>query len=155
MNRLLFTIFLFLPMAMNAQQKNNPVKFFSSPAVAPVKGYSQAVEIDLGSSKMILLSGQVPLDVDRKIVGIGDMGLQTAQVFENIKKIIEEAGGTMDDLIKTVIYTTDISQIPKFREARDKYINLKQPPISTLVEVKKLFREEVLIEIEATAVIKK
>lgn len=155
MNRLLFTLFLFFPITMNAQQKSNPVKFFSSPSVAPTTGYSQAVEIDLGNSKMILLSGQVPLDINRKIVGTGDLGLQSEQIFENIKKIIEAAGGTMNDLVKTVIYTTDISQISKFRVARDKYINLKQPPVSTLVEVNKLFREEVLIEIEATAIIKK
>jgi len=155
MNKLLFTFFLFFPIAMNAQQKSDPVKFFSSPSVAPATGYSQAVEIDLGNSKMILLSGQVPLDINRKIVGTGDLGLQSEQIFENIKKIIEAAGGTMNDLVKTVIYTTDISQISKFRVARDKYINLKQPPVSTLVEVNKLFREEVLIEIEATAIIKK
>ena len=155
MNRLLFTFFLLFPLAMNAQQKSDPVKFFNAPAVAPTAGYSQAVEIDLGLSKMILLSGQVPLDVNRKIVGIGDLGLQSEQVFENIKKIIEAAGGTMNDLVKTVIYTTDISQISKFRVARDKYVNLKQPPVSTLVEVNKLFHEEVLIEIEATAIIKK
>lgn len=155
MNNFLFTFFLFFPLAMNAQQKSDPVKFFSAPSVAPAAGYSQAVEIDLGPSKMILLSGQVPLDVNGKIVGIGDLGLQSEQVFENIKKIIEAAGGTMNDLVKTAIYTTDISQISKFRVARDKYVNLKQPPVSTLVEVNKLFREEVLIEIEATAIIKK
>lgn len=155
MNKLLFTFFLFFPMIMNAQQKNAPVKFFSSAAVAPTTGYAQAVEIDLGQSKMVLLAGQVPLDVNGKTVGIGDLGLQSEQVFENIKKIIEAAGGTMNDLVKTVIYIRDISQISKFRTARDKYINLKQPPVSTLVEVSKLFREEVLIEIEATAIIKK
>ncbi|WP_199756952.1 RidA family protein [Pedobacter sp. KBW06] len=155
MNKLLFTFLLFFPIAMNAQQKSNPVKFFNSPAVAPPKGYSQAVEIDLGNSRMILLSGQVPLDVKGNLVGNGDVSKQTEQIFENIKKIIAEAGGTMNDLVKIAIYMTDISQVQKFRDVRDQYINLKQPPTSTLVEVTKLFREDVHIEIEATAIIKK
>lgn len=49
---------------------------------------------------------------------------------------------------------TDISKAPDFRKVRDKYVNLQNPPVSSLVEVSRLFRDDVLIEVEATAVIK-
>jgi enamine deaminase RidA (YjgF/YER057c/UK114 family) len=81
--------------------------------------------------------------------------LQAEQIFKNIKSIVEEAGGKMDNLVKIGIYITDISRIQDFRNARDKFINVKQPPASTLVQVSKLFRDDVLVEVEATAVIPK
>ncbi len=64
-------------------------------------------------------------------------------------------GDTMDNLVKPGYFTTDVSKIGAIRSVRDKYINTKNPPASTLVQVSKLFRDDVLIEIEATAVIPK
>lgn len=61
-------------------------------------------------------------------------------------------GARMSDVIKLNYYVTDISQIQTVRNVRDKYINTSNPPTSTLVEVNKLFRDDVMIEIEATIV---
>jgi 2-iminobutanoate/2-iminopropanoate deaminase len=71
----------------------------------------------------------------------------------NIKSIVEEAGGTMSDIVKIGIYMTDLTHIQTFRDIRNKFINLQKPPTSTLVQVSKLFRDDLLIEIEATAII--
>jgi 2-iminobutanoate/2-iminopropanoate deaminase len=131
------------------------VNFKNPSSVAAPKGYSHAAVIDLGSCQMIVLSGQVPLDNSGDLVGQSNFEKQSEQVLLNIKNVLSELGGTMDDIIRLGIYTTDISQMQAFREVRDKYINLKSPPTSTLVQVSKLFRGDVLIEVEATAIIPK
>ncbi|QNK63653.1 RidA family protein [Pedobacter sp. PAMC26386] len=155
MNKLICLIFLGVSSSSVAQEVSKPVKFFNPATVSTAKGYNQAVEIDLGSSKMIMLSGQVPLNEEGELVGNNDLSKQTEQVFVNIKHILEEAGGSMNDLVKLNYYLTNVSEIKLLREVRDKFINIKTPPTSTLVEVNKLFRADILIEIEATAVIPK
>jgi 2-iminobutanoate/2-iminopropanoate deaminase len=61
----------------------------------------------------------------------------------------------MDNLVRIGIYLTDMSKTPLLRTARDKFINIQHPPTSVLVQVNKLFRDDVLLEVEATAVIPK
>lgn len=136
-----------------SQKTMNPVEYKSSPKVFNIKGLSQSVSIDCGNSKMILLSGQVPLNSEGNLVG-NTIEEQAHQVFKNIENILKEYGGTGKDIIKLGIFTTDIKKTPDFRKVRDLYINLQNPPVSTLVEVNRLFRDDVLIEVEATAVIK-
>lgn len=123
--------------------------------VAKPKGYSHAAEIDLGKSKMLIISGQVALDAEGKVVGLNNFDQQADQVFKNIKAIVESSGGTMNDVVKLTFYLRDVSNIVKVREVRDRYVNTASPPASTLVEVSDLFRDEFLLEIEATAVISK
>lgn len=123
--------------------------------VAKPKGYSHAAEIDLGKSKMLIISGQVAMDAEGKIVGLNNFEQQADQVFKNIKTIVESSGGTMNDVVKFTFYLRDVSNIVKVREVRDRYVNTATPPASTLVEVSELFRDEFLLEIEATAVIPK
>ena len=142
-------LFSFSQSTMNSIEYKNTEKVFS------IKGLSQSVSVDCGSSKMILLSGQVPLNTEGNLVGIGSLEKQTQQIFKNIEIILNEYGGTGKDIIKLGIFITDISKTPDFRKVRDQYINLENPPISSLIEVSKLFRDDVLIEVEATAVIKK
>ncbi|NIF04123.1 RidA family protein [Chryseobacterium sp. Tr-659] len=136
-----------------SQKTMNPIEYKSSPKVFNIKGLSQSVSIDYGNSKMILLSGQVPLDSEGRLVG-NNVEEQAHQVFRNIESILKEYGGTGKDIIKLGIFITDISKTPDFRKVRDEYVNLQNPPVSSLVEVSKLFRDDVLIEVEATAVIK-
>jgi enamine deaminase RidA (YjgF/YER057c/UK114 family) len=75
-------------------------------------------------------------------------------VFENLKAAIEASGGTFDDVVKLNSYFLDLSHLPEFREVRDRYINVKNPPTSKAVQVPRLFRPEFLVEIEAVAVVK-
>jgi len=143
-------------MTMKQHKTDTSTVTFKNPSsVAMSKGYSHAAVIDLGSCQMIVLSGQVPLDNNGNLVGQGNFEKQSEQVLLNIKNILSELGGTMDDIIRLGIYTTDISQMQAFRDIRDKFINLKSPPTSTLVQVNKLFRGDVLIEVEATAIMPK
>lgn len=131
------------------------LKFVNPSSVATPKGYSQTAQIDLGNATMLLIAGQVPLDKQGNLIGKDDFEKQTAQVFSNIKSIIEEAGGNMNHLAKITIFIKDVSKIQVVRDVRDKFINTQSPPASTLVEVSNLYRSDVMIEIEATAVIPK
>ncbi|WP_228408981.1 RidA family protein [Chryseobacterium ureilyticum] len=130
----------------------NTIEYKSSSKVFSIPGLSQSVSIDCGNSKMILLSGQVPLNSEGILVG-NNVEEQTHQIFKNIENILKEYGGTGKDVVKLGIFITDISKTPDFRKVRDLYVNLQNPPVSSLVEVSKLFRNDVLIEVEATAVI--
>ncbi|MFC3755791.1 RidA family protein [Chryseobacterium tructae] len=136
-----------------SQKTMNPIEYKSSPKVFSIPGLSQSVSIDCGTSKMILLSGQVPLDSAGNLVG-NHVEEQTHQIFKNIENILKEYGGTGKDIVKLSIFITDISKTPDFRKVRDEYVNLQNPPVSSLIEVSRLFRSDVLIEVEATAVIK-
>jgi 2-iminobutanoate/2-iminopropanoate deaminase len=140
-------------MGMAAPGIAQTVKLSNPASVFTPKGYSHVAEIDLGNSTMLLLSGQVPLDKAGNLVGEGDLAKQADQTFLNIKNIIEEAGGSMNDIVKLGVYLVDMGQIQAYRNARDKYIKGGRLPASTAVQVVRLFREDVLIEVEATAIV--
>jgi reactive intermediate/imine deaminase len=116
-------------------------------------GYSQVAAVTGGT--LVFVAGQVAIDKSGNIVGQDDFLAQTQQVFENLKAAVEAAGGTFDDVIKLNSYFLDLSHLAQFREVRDKYVNVKNPPASTAVQVTKLFRPEFQVEIEAVAVVKK
>lgn len=116
-------------------------------------GYSQVATVTGGTA--VFVAGQVALDKSGNVVGKDDFRAQVQQVFENLKAAVEAAGGSFGDVIKLNSYFLDLSRLPEFREVRDKYINLNNPPASTTVEVPRLFRPEFLVEIEAVAVVKK
>jgi reactive intermediate/imine deaminase len=116
-------------------------------------GYSQVAAVTGG--KIVFISGQVALDKSGNVVGNDDFRAQVQQVFENLKAAVAAAGGDFSDVIKLNSYLLDFSHLQEFREVRDKYINLKNPPASTAVQVSRLFRPELLVEIEAVAVVKK
>ncbi len=155
MKKFLYLILFFASSACFAQDANKDVAFLNPVTVGKPFGYSHAAIVDLGKNNMVIMSGQVGLDKDGKLTGIGDLRSQTEQVFTNIKNIVEAAGGTMNDLVELNYYLMDASQVQVVRSIRDRFVNTKQPPASTLVQVSKLFRDDILIEIKATAIIKK
>ncbi|WP_337040415.1 RidA family protein [Emticicia sp. 17c] len=155
MKLLLSILSLFFALNGFSQQNSSALKFVNPSSVATPKGYSQSAQVDLGNSTLLLISGQVPLDKQGNLIGKDNFSQQTEQVFANIKSIIEEAGGTMNHLAKITIFIKDVSKIQLVRDIRDRFVNIQAPPASTLVEVSKLYRDDVMIEIEATAVIPK
>jgi len=73
--------------------------------------------------------------------------------LKTLRRRLEAVGATFKEVVKLNIYVVDISQLQAFREVRDKFVNTEMPPASALVEVRRLVRDEFLIEIEATAVL--
>lgn len=137
-------------------QNNNPsVSFVNSKTLATPAGYSQAAVTDLGNSTMIILSGQVPLDKQGALVDKDNFEKQPEQVFTNIKNAVTELGGSMDNIVKFGYFVSGINQMQKLRPVRNKYINTKNPAASTLIQVSKLYCDDVILEVEATAILPK
>ena len=110
-------------------------------------GWSQAIK----AGNTIYLAGMVGLDENRKVVE-GGFEAQAVKTFENLKLVLETAGASMEAVVKLNIYVTDMDNIVKFREIRARYFSPPMPA-ATGVEVSKLILPELLIEIEAVAVV--
>ncbi|HJV37452.1 MAG TPA: RidA family protein, partial [Geothrix sp.] len=128
-----------------------PVVRFLNPATLPKpNGYSHVVEVEGG--RTLYVSGQIALDKDGALIGKGDLKAQTRQVFENLQSALRASGATLDHVVKITVFMTDVSDIQAFRDVRDTYFT-QQHPASSLVQVSRLARPDLLIEIEAVAVV--
>jgi len=112
-------------------------------------GYSHLAQVISG--QLIFIAGQVALDESGNLVGPGDFQAQAEQVFKNLKAAVEAAGGSFRNIIKLNLYVLDRAQLLEYREVRDRYIDVQNPPVSTAIQVASLFRPEFLIEVEAVA----
>jgi reactive intermediate/imine deaminase len=131
--------------------ENNPKRRFLSPeSLPPPSGYNHVV--DSPADRIIFISGQVPLDTEGRLVGDDEFGAQVRQVFENLTAALEAADASWADVVKLNYYLVDVSQLASVRAIRDEFVDTAHPPASTLVGVSRLFREDVLIEIDAVAV---
>jgi len=117
---------------------------------SPVGPYSNVVATPPG--RMVFVAGQVALDANGEIVGAGDVAAQTRQVMENMRIGLEAAGATFADVVRVVNYITDVDLFGQMAAVRKEYL-VEPYPASTLVEVSALMYPELLIEIEATAVV--
>jgi enamine deaminase RidA (YjgF/YER057c/UK114 family) len=114
-------------------------------------GYTHVVEVTAG--RPVYIAGQVALDPTGVLVGPGDIRAQARQVFDNLQAALQAVGAGFEQVVKLTYYLLDATQLPVVREIRDQYVNIQQPPASTAVEVRRLARDDLLIEIEAVAVI--
>ena len=126
------------------------IELLNPPTLPTPTGYSQLATVTGGT--MIVIAGQVALDVHGNVIGAGDFAAQTEQVFRNLVAALEAAGTTTRQLVKLNTYVTDLSDIASFRRIRDQFLDKNHLPASTLVQVTRLFRPEFMIEIEAMAV---
>jgi 2-iminobutanoate/2-iminopropanoate deaminase len=115
-------------------------------AAPPIGPYSQAVK----ANGMLFCSGQIPLDPKGQLVGGSDVQAQTRQVMENVKAVVEAAGGTLDCIVKTTIFLKSMNDFPKVNEVYGSYFK-GTPPARSTVEVARL-PKDVLVEIEVLAV---
>lgn len=127
------------------------IRFVNPPGLPTPVGYSHVAEASSG--RTIYISGQVALDQDRSLVGANDLRAQTQQVFTNLKTALEAAGADFSQVVKLNFFLLDISQLPVIREVRDQFVNAQGPPASSAVEVRRLFRDDLLIEVDAIAVV--
>ena len=126
---------------------------FRNPAtMPPSKGYTQVVEVPAGH-RLVFLSGQVPLDSTGALRGGTDFRAQAKQVFENLRAGLAAADARFEDVVKLSFYVLDVGHLPALREVRDQYVNPAAPPASTLVQVSRLFRDDILLEVEAIAAV--
>ncbi len=123
----------------------------SSKLSKPSGIFSPGVKVPAGN--LVFVSGQVSRNAQGETVGKGDIKAQTRQTLENVKAVLEAAGATMDDVCKVTVFVTNLAEhFSQIHEVRAQYFK-KDYPASTLVEVKALANPDLLIEIEAIAVI--
>jgi reactive intermediate/imine deaminase len=111
-------------------------------------GYSHAVR----AGDTLYVSGQVPRDRDNRMVGAGDFEAQARQVYANLRRVLEAAGGGFENLVKVTAFLTDQGDFETWRRVREG-VSSEPPPASTLVIVAGLSHPEYLIEVEAVAVL--
>jgi enamine deaminase RidA (YjgF/YER057c/UK114 family) len=112
--------------------------------------YSPALVIEGG--RLLLISGQGPVDAAGNVVGVGDPEAQVRQVFANLQALVEAAGGTLANIVELNAYVLDMSYRSIITEVRREL--LRPPyPTATMVEISKLAVDDWLVEISAVAVL--
>ena len=112
-----------------------------------IVGYSRAVRI----VNIVEVSGTAPVDGD-KIIGIGNAYEQAKYCLQKIELALKEAGATLNDVVRTRMFVTDISLWEEFGKAHGEFFK-EIKPVTSMIEIKSLIDPQMLIEIEATAVI--
>lgn len=131
---------------MNQQiQSIMPAALPAGPAERTVYSYG------VRAGDTLHISGLVAFDADATIVGEGDIAAQTEQVFQNMTAVVEEAGGTMADIVSTTTYLVDAADAPVVNAGRAKYFTGDVLPTHTVIVVAGLARPQFLLEISAIA----
>ena len=114
-------------------------------------GFSQAWRVE-GASTIVFVSGQAPVSPDGQLVGEGDFEAQVRQVFENLRTVLDQAGAGLDAIVKLTVYLTDMSLLREYTRIKGEFMTGDQPA-STAVGVTALARPEMMVEVEAFAVL--
>ena len=113
-----------------------------------IVGYSRAVRI----GNIVEVTGTVAVDENSRLVGKNDAYAQTKFIIEKIEKVLQRAGATLKDVVRTRMFVTDIGRWEEYGKAHGEFFK-EIKPCTSMIEVKGLIAPEYLVEIEATAIL--
>jgi enamine deaminase RidA (YjgF/YER057c/UK114 family) len=126
-------------------------RYINPPTLVKPNGYTHVVVAPDG--RTVYVAGQVAFDSTGQLIGAGDFRSQADRVYQNLRRALAAVGGSLQDVVKTTTYITDPKNLPVLREVRARYSGSASPPANTLLVVSSLARPELLIEVEAVAVL--
>jgi enamine deaminase RidA (YjgF/YER057c/UK114 family) len=127
-------------------------KYINPPGLARPSGYTHVVLAADG--RTVHIAGQVATDSTGTLVGAGDFRVQAERVFVNLRIALASVGATFSDVVKTTTFITDVANTAVLREVRAKHLDAARPPANSLIPVGTLVRPELMLEIEAVAVLR-
>jgi enamine deaminase RidA (YjgF/YER057c/UK114 family) len=127
-----------------------PYTTITSSEAKPVANYKMATRMEGG--RLLYIAGQVARDAEGNVLAPGDIHTQARKVFENLRRVLQAAGGDLADLLKITTYLTRIEDLPAVAEVRTQFIP-GELPASTLIIVTRLAQPDLLIEVEGMAAI--
>ena len=135
-----------------AHAQDQATRYLNPPTLSPATGYTHVVVAPDG--RTVYVAGQIALDSTGRLVGAGDFRAQAEQVYANLQRALASVGGSLADLVKTTTFITDVAQVALLREVRGRWLDAQRPPANSLVPVATLARADLLIEIEAVAILR-
>jgi enamine deaminase RidA (YjgF/YER057c/UK114 family) len=136
-----------------ARAQGGEARYINPPGLTKPTGYTHVVLAADG--RTVYIAGQVAFDSTGALVGAGDFRAQAERVFVNLRIALASVGATFGDVVKTTTFVTDVSNAAALREIRGKFLDPARPPANSLIGVARLARPELLLEIEAVAVLRK
>lgn len=112
------------------------------------RGYSHVAKV----GKTLYIAGQVARDIQGRLVGKGDFDAQAHQVYTNLKNILQEAGGGLQNIVKTTTILTHYGNVESYKKIRNEFFGEVMPP-NTLMIIESLASPDFMIEVEAIAVL--
>jgi enamine deaminase RidA (YjgF/YER057c/UK114 family) len=128
-------------------------RYINPPGLTKPTGYTHVVVAADG--RTVYIAGQVAFDSTGAVVGAADFRAQAERVFANLALALASVGATFADVVKTTTFITDLANGAPLREVRARYLDPARPPANSLIVVASLARPDLLLEIEAVAVLKR
>ena len=145
------SLLLLLALPCVGLAQGSSTRYVNPQGLVKPTGYTHVVIAPDG--RTVYIAGQVAFDSAGAVVGRGDFTAQAEQVYRNLERALQSVGGTMADLVKTTTFITDIKNLASLREVRSRRLSKTQPPANTLLQVTSLARPDLLIEVEAVAIL--
>jgi enamine deaminase RidA (YjgF/YER057c/UK114 family) len=139
----------FLGSELDAQSQAS--RYINPSSLVKPNGYTHVVVAPDG--RTVYVAGQVAFDSTGQLIGAGDFRAQADRVYQNLRRALSAVGGSLQDVVKTTTYITDLKNLQLLREVRAQYSRSGSPPANTLLVVSSLARPELMIEVEAVAVL--
>ena len=127
------------------------IKINSTEFAERMGAYSHGYQIKIGDSTLVFTTGQIAMDKNGDVLYPDDPAKQADYIYQSLQKILNQAGATLDDVVKTTVFVTNMSDFAAISKVRNQYLKNAEP-VSTLVEVSKLVKDGCKVEIEVIAV---